>query len=74
MFIKDLGWNAYFEARWVEHGSEGGTPARVISQERGLWRVAGEFEECWAEPSGKLRQEAEAGGDCRPPRAHGAGS
>ena len=26
--------------------------ARVVSQQRGLTRLAGEFEECWAEPSG----------------------
>ena len=63
MFIGDLGWDAYFEALRVECVGAGCVPARVISQHRGLWRVAGDFEECWAEPSGKLRKEAEAGGD-----------
>jgi ribosome biogenesis GTPase len=37
--------------------------ARVVSQQRGLWRVVGEFDECWAEPSGKFRKESEEGGD-----------
>jgi ribosome biogenesis GTPase / thiamine phosphate phosphatase len=65
MFIEDLGWNAYFEALWNETGEtrEECVPARVVSQHRGLWRVAGDFAECWAEPSGKFRAEAEAGGD-----------
>jgi ribosome biogenesis GTPase / thiamine phosphate phosphatase len=35
----------------------------VVSQQRGLWRVVGDFKECWAEPSGKFRKESEAGGD-----------
>ena len=63
MLIEDLGWDAYFEALRVESVGAGYVPARVISQHRGLWRVAGDFEECWAEPSGKLRKESEAGGD-----------
>jgi ribosome biogenesis GTPase len=32
-----------------------------VSQQRGLWRVVGEFAECWAESSGTLRAAAEAG-------------
>jgi len=63
VFIQDLGWDAYFEAQWQERASEGCVPARVVSQQRGLWRVAGDFEECWAEPSGKFRKESEEGGD-----------
>ncbi len=63
MLIQDLGWDAYFEAQWFEKRSEGCVAARVVSQQRGMWRVAGDFEECWAEPSGKLRKESEAGGD-----------
>ena len=63
MLIRDLGWDAYFEAQWVECKGEDCLPARVVSQHRGLWRVAGEFEECWGEPSGKLRKDSEAGGD-----------
>ena len=63
MFIENLGWDAYFEALRIECVGDGCVPARVISQHRGLWRVAGDFEECWAEASGKLRKESEAGGD-----------
>jgi ribosome biogenesis GTPase len=61
--IQDLGWDAYFEALRSDCVGQGCVPARVISQHRGLWRVAGDFRECWAEPSGKLRKESEAGGD-----------
>ena len=65
MLLKDLGWNGYFEAQWKERfGEEADVePARVVSQQRGLWRVAGEFGECWAEPSGKLRSIADLEGD-----------
>jgi ribosome biogenesis GTPase len=63
VLIQDLGWDAYFEALWRENSEDGCVPARVVSQQRGLWRVAGDFEECWAEPSGKFRKESEAGGD-----------
>jgi ribosome biogenesis GTPase len=63
VFIQDLGWDAYFEALWRETAQDGCVPARVVSQQRGLWRVVGDFEECWAEPSGKFRKESETGGD-----------
>lgn len=61
VFIQDLGWDGYFEGLWSN--SEGYAAARVVVQQRALWRVAGEFGECWAHSSGKLRSEAEAGGD-----------
>jgi ribosome biogenesis GTPase / thiamine phosphate phosphatase len=65
VFLKDLGWNGYFEALWKDRfGDErSAVPARVVSQQRGLWRVAGEFGECWSEPSGKLRVIADGEGD-----------
>jgi ribosome biogenesis GTPase len=63
VLIQDLGWDAYFEALWSEGVRDGCVPARVVSQQRGLWRVVGDFEECWAEPSGKFRKESETGGD-----------
>jgi ribosome biogenesis GTPase / thiamine phosphate phosphatase len=63
VFIQDLGWDAYFEALWSESRTDDCVPARVVSQQRGLWRLAGDFGECWAEPSGKLRQESETDGD-----------
>jgi len=61
--LKRLGWNSYFDALWQERVRAEWLPARVISQQRGLWRVAGDFAECWAETSGALRAAAETGGD-----------
>jgi ribosome biogenesis GTPase len=63
MSLKRLGWNPYFDALWPEHPGAEWLPARVVSQQRGLWRVAGDFAECWAETSGTLRAAAETGGD-----------
>jgi ribosome biogenesis GTPase len=61
--LQGLGWNSYFDALWCEHEKPAWLPARVISQQRGLWRVAGEFTERWAEASGTLRAAADAGAD-----------
>ncbi len=63
MSLKRLGWNSYFDALWQVREQLEWLPARVISQQRGLWRIAGDFAECWAEVSGTLRAGAEAGGD-----------
>ena len=63
MLLSELGWNSYFAACWEVCRESAWTPARAISQQRGLWRVAGEFAECRAEASGSLRSEADAGGD-----------
>jgi ribosome biogenesis GTPase / thiamine phosphate phosphatase len=62
MSLKELGWNGYFEAWWQEYRDSGWVPGRVVSQQRGLWRVAGDFAERWAGPSGRLREEADIGG------------
>jgi len=61
--LKRLGWNSYFVVLWQGREQEEWLPARVVSQQRGLWRVAGDFAECWAEASGTLRAGAQAGGD-----------
>jgi len=61
--LQALGWNSYFDALWREREVPARLPARVISQQRGLWRIAGEFEEKWAEASGTLRAAADAGAD-----------
>lgn len=63
MSILLWGWNDYFEAVWKD--SERGTaqPARVVTQGRGIWRVAGDFGECPGEAAGKLRLAAEEGAD-----------
>jgi ribosome biogenesis GTPase len=57
------GWNSYFEAFWRDGEWKNAVPARVIGQQRKFWRVAGEFGECWAEASGKLRLAADDGAD-----------
>jgi ribosome biogenesis GTPase len=62
MSIEDLGWNDYFSAVWNAEDRTGFVPARIISQQRGLWRVAGDFPDSWAAPSGKLREESKNGG------------
>ena len=53
--LKKWGWNSYFETLWNEGERENAEPGRVIEQQRKYWRIAGEFGESWAEPSGKLR-------------------
>lgn len=57
------GWNSYFEAFWRGEDWKNAVPVRVIAQQRKFWRVAGDFGECWAEASGKLRLAAEEGAD-----------
>jgi ribosome biogenesis GTPase len=74
------GWNSYFEAFWRGADWENAAPARVIAQQRKFWRVAGEFGECWAEASGKLRFAADEGaewpavGDWVAAELHGEGA
>ncbi len=63
MLLEGLGWNSYFSALWTEHETSGWMRARVVSQQRGLWRVGGQFGECWAAPSGALRVSAQVDGD-----------
>jgi ribosome biogenesis GTPase / thiamine phosphate phosphatase len=40
---------------WNNGERENAVPARVIAQQRRFWRIAGDFGECWAEVTGKLR-------------------
>jgi ribosome biogenesis GTPase len=61
--LSKWGWNSYFEAMWSDSDRENTVPARVVAQHRGLWRVAGAFGECLAEPSGKLRLAAQEGSE-----------
>ena len=55
------GWNSYFEAFWRGEDWKNALPARVIAQQRKFWRIVGNFGECWAEASGKLRLAADEG-------------
>jgi len=57
------GWNSCFEAFWRGEDRKNALPARVVAQQRRFWRVAGDFGECWAEASGKLRLAADEGAD-----------
>src|SRR6202795_3478764 len=59
--LQRWGWSLYFEALWNEGERERAVPARVIAQQRKLWRIAGAIGECWAEASGTLRLAAEDG-------------
>ncbi len=61
MSIRGWGWNSYFEAFWRGGEWKNAVPARVVAQQRKFWRVAGDFGECWAEASGKLRLAADDG-------------
>ena len=63
MSITLWGWNSYFAALWSGGERKNAVPARVIAQQRKFWRVAGDFGECWAESSGKLRLAADGGAD-----------
>lgn len=63
MGIEDFGWNAYFSAFWNAEERTACVPARVVSRQRGLWRVAGDFPACWAGPSGKLREQSDSAGN-----------
>src|SRR6266513_1557429 len=61
--ITGWGWNSYFEAFLRGGDWEDAVPARVVAQQRKYWRAAGDFGECWAEASGKLRLSADEGAD-----------
>lgn len=53
-----LGWNEFFENQTVELGNRDWVPARVISEERGLFRLQSALESSWGEIAGHLRHEA----------------
>ena len=63
MSITEWGWNSYFETFWQRGNRKSTVPARVVRQQREFWRVAGDFRECWASASGKLRLAADDGAD-----------
>jgi ribosome biogenesis GTPase len=57
-----LGWSADFEESFAPYAHDGLVPARVAVQHRGAYVVCTETGELQAEPSGRLRHEAEDGG------------
>jgi ribosome biogenesis GTPase len=56
--LERLGWNVFFAAQIAEEGVRP-TVARVIEEQRGAYRVAGDFDG-WVEVSGRFRHEARA--------------
>jgi ribosome biogenesis GTPase len=55
------GWDERWESEFAILGGTGLRPARVISQHRGSWFVAGENGESAASPTGRLRHNADDG-------------
>ena len=60
--LKALGWSADFEESFAPYSGDGFVPARVAVQHRGAYVVCTETGDLQAEPSGRLRHEAEHGG------------
>lgn len=59
-WLQSLGWSDFFERAWRESAfDEGAVPARVIEEQKGLWRVLAQGGEVWGELPGKLRHGAE---------------
>jgi ribosome biogenesis GTPase len=61
--LKDLGWTSFFEAGFAEVVHPGTVPARVVQQNRELFRVRAEAGEWLAEVAGKVRYAAKDRGD-----------
>jgi ribosome biogenesis GTPase / thiamine phosphate phosphatase len=62
MSLQQWGWNAFFELQWRAEDRAGLQPARIIEQQRGLWKIITAERESWAEAAGELRLAAETGG------------
>lgn len=58
-----LGWNAYFENKWLEGEYAQFIPARIGAVDRDAYRVLGEYGDIPAEITGKLRYTAESSMD-----------
>lgn len=56
--LKDLGWNSFFESHFEQFNQTGLTPARVVEEFKGLYRVKSTQAEYLAETSGKLQHQA----------------
>lgn len=57
--LKLLGWSEFFEQQEIETRSSDWVPARVIGEERGLFRLQSAHGIYWGEITGSLRHEAE---------------
>jgi ribosome biogenesis GTPase len=56
--LVDLGWNSFFESHFEELAQSTFTPARVVEELRGLYRVRAARREYLTETSGKLQHHA----------------
>lgn len=63
MHLHELGWNSFFEACFAEFSDSAVCPARVVEEQRGLYRVLTTHGPYLAEPAGKLRFHAGAHAD-----------
>jgi ribosome biogenesis GTPase len=59
--LERLGWNSFFQEQVISEFAQF-RMARVIEEQRGLSRVAGDFDG-WAEVSGRFRHEANSAAD-----------
>jgi len=59
-FIKELGWNSFFQEHFRLMKVPGSVPARVISESKGSYQVYSQYGELTAKISGKMRYHAEA--------------
>src|SRR5664279_5984153 len=59
--LVEWGWNEAWAAAFAALAEDGRIPARVISQQRGEWLLAGELGEWSAKLTGRLRHEAKMG-------------
>jgi ribosome biogenesis GTPase len=59
--LERLGWNSFFQEQIISENAQL-RMARVIEEQRGLCRVAGDFDG-WAEVSGRFRHEAKSAAD-----------
>jgi ribosome biogenesis GTPase / thiamine phosphate phosphatase len=57
--LERLGWNHFFEQQWNRADLDGCSPARVIEEQRGSYRILGETGPWYAELAGRLRHEGE---------------
>jgi ribosome biogenesis GTPase len=60
--LEHLGWNGYFEQQRNSEERRHLLWARVIEEQRGLYRIAGDVDG-WAEVSGRFRHDAKSAAD-----------
>ena len=59
-FIKELGWDSFFQEHFQLVKVSGSVPARVISESKGSYQVYSQYGELTAKISGKMRYYAAA--------------